>query len=232
VIDATEPIAAQDAHIAGYVWEAGKGLVVVVNKWDLVVPKDDHTLDFFTKKIQRELHFIREVPMLFTSALTRQRVRRILDLALDVKDLRVQRISTGELNKVIQDALKKHQPVSHSGKMLKLRYVTQVGISPPTFVFFVNDPEIVHFSYRRFLENQLREQFKFTGTALRLIFRSSREAPEVAFSRTNAGAPRKKASVSGQRSVRKTVTVRRGERAPRVSDTPGAGRIKRPTRTP
>jgi GTP-binding protein len=177
VVDATEPIAAQDAHIAGYVWEAGRGLVVVVNKWDLVVPKDDHTLDQFTRRIRSELHFVRDVPMLFTSALTRQRVRRILDVALEVKDHRVRRIPTPELNQVIQDAVRKHQPSSHSGKLLKLRYVTQVAIDPPTFVIFVNDPVLVHFSYRRFLENQLREQFGFSGTALRLIFRSSREAP-------------------------------------------------------
>ena len=185
VIDATEPIAAQDAHIAGYVWDAGKGLVVVVNKWDLVVPKDDRTVAEYTKNIQRQLHFIHDAPMLFTSALTRQRVRRILDLALEVRDVRGLRVPTAELNRVIREALQAHQPTSHSGRLLKLRYVTQVAVDPPSFVFFVNDPEIVHFSYRRFLENQLREQFKLTGTALRLFFRSSREAPP-----DTAGKPR------------------------------------------
>jgi GTP-binding protein len=179
VIDATEPLAAQDAHIAGYVWEAAKGLIVVVNKWDLVVPKDEHTIDAYTARIRRELHFIRDVPMLFTSALTRQRVRRILDLALQVSEERLRRVPTGQLNHTIQEALHRHQPMSTSGKLLKVRYVTQVAVAPPTFVFFVNEPELVHFSYRRFLENQLREQFGFAGSALRLHFRSSKEAPEL-----------------------------------------------------
>lgn len=187
VIDATEPLAAQDAHIAGYAWEAFKGLVVVVNKWDLVVPKDDHTLDQYTRQLQRELHFLKDVPMVFTSALTRQRVRKILDLALQVHAERVKRIATGPLNHVIQEALKRHQPMSSSGRMLRLRYVTQVQVRPPTFVLFVNDPERVHFSYRRFLENQLREQFGFAGTAIRLVFRSSREAPIEEPAASNAG---------------------------------------------
>ncbi|MDB5059877.1 MAG: ribosome-associated GTPase EngA [Chloroflexi bacterium] len=145
---------------------------------------------------------MRDVPILFTSALTRQRVRRILDLALEVKDQRVQRVPTGELNHVIQDALRKHQPMSHSGRMLKLRYVTQVAIDPPTFVFFVNDPALVHFSYRRFLENQLREQFGFSGTALRLIFRSSREAPETAAPSGKPGTARKRVASAGRTTVR------------------------------
>jgi GTP-binding protein len=224
VIDATEPIAAQDAHIAGYAWEAGKGLVVIVNKWDLVVPKDDSTLDQYTRRIRGELHFVRDVPMLFTSALTRQRVRRILDLALEVKDKRVQRIATGSLNNVIQGALQRHQPMSHSGKMLKLRYVTQVKTDPPTFVFFVNDPELVHFSYRRFLENQLRENFGFAGTALRLIFRSSREAPAIdpAGTRSGIGRARVVASnprkpVAGKGTARRTTEPRRAGSSARKS---------------
>lgn len=177
VIDATEPLAAQDAHIAGYVWDEAKGLVIVVNKWDLVVPKDDHTIDHYTRRLRNELHFLKDAPMLFTSALTRQRVRKILDLALQVRDERSKRVPTAQLNTVVGDALKRHQPVSHNGKLLKLRYVTQAQADPPTFIFFVNDPLLVHFSYRRFLENQLREHFGFTGTAIRMIFRSSREAP-------------------------------------------------------
>jgi GTP-binding protein len=215
VIDATEPLAAQDAHIAGYVWEAGRGLIVVINKWDLVVPKDDHTMAEFTRRIQRELQFVHDVPLLFTSALTRQRVRRILDLSLEVKDLRSRRVPTGELNKSMQEALQRHQTMSHSGKMLKLRYATQVATDPPTFVFFVNDPEIVHFSYRRFLENQLREQFSFTGTAIRLIFRSSREAPEEVFARPKMGGVRK-APVVAQRVPARGPAVSRGERGSRT----------------
>ena len=193
VIDATEPIAAQDAHIAGYAWDACKGLVIVVNKWDLVVPKDDHTLAAYTRRIRQELHFTHEAPMLFTSALTRQRVRRILEIAMGVREERLKRVPTGQLNSTIQDALRKHQPMSQNGKLLKLRYVTQAAVDPPTFVVFVNDPQLVHFSYRRFLENQLREQFGFSGTAIRMHFRSSREAPE----HTGPGKPR-----GGARSAR------------------------------
>jgi GTP-binding protein len=196
VIDATEPVTAQDAHIAGYAWDAGKGLVVVVNKWDLVVPKDDRSVAEYTKKIQRQLHFVHDAPIVFTSALTRQRVRRILDLALEVKDVRGVRVPTAELNRVIQEALQTHQPASHSGKLLRLRYATQVAVDPPTFVFFVNDPQIVHFSYQRFLENQLRERFKLTGTALRIYFRSSREAPGEAAGSAHGGGRRAPAAPS------------------------------------
>jgi GTP-binding protein len=177
VIDATEPPTAQDAHIAGYVWDASKGLVLVVNKWDLVVPKDEHTMAHYTRRLRQGLQFVHDAPIVFTSALTRQRVRKILDLALEARDERAKRVSTGRLNATIQDALRQHQPASYGGKLLKVRYVTQTQIDPPTFVFFVNDPTLVHFSYRRFLENQLREQFGFTGTAIRMFFRSSREAP-------------------------------------------------------
>jgi GTP-binding protein len=232
VIDATEPIAAQDAHIAGYVWEAGKGLLVVVNKWDLVVPKDDHTLDQFTRRIKSELHFVRDVPILFTSALTRQRVRRILDLALEVKDHRVQRVPTGELNNIIQDALRKHQPMSHSGRMLKLRYVTQVAIDPPTFVFFVNDPTLLHFSYRRFLENQLREQFGFSGTAIRLIFRSSRDAPETAAPRGKSGTVRKRPVSAGRTTVRKKIGDDAGPKKRQTGGTTIVRRANRPQPKP
>lgn len=199
VIDATEPLAAQDAHIAGYVWEAAKGLVVVINKWDLVVPKDEHTIDIFTNNIKRELHFLRDVPLLFTSALTRQRVRKILDLALQVRQERLKRVSTGQLNHVMAEALRRHQPMSSSGRLLKLRYVTQVAVDPPTFVLFVNDPELVHFSYRRFLENQIREQFGFSGTAIRLFFRASSEAPEHTPGQARAGSLRRAAPAADRK---------------------------------
>jgi len=207
VIDATEPVVAQDAHIAGYAWEAGKGLLIVVNKWDLVVPKDDHTIVAFTERIRRELHFTHAAPMLFTSALTRQRVRRILELAMTVREERLKRVPTGQLNSIIQDALRRHQPMSSSGSLLKLRYVTQAEVDPPTFVFFVNDPALLHFSYRRFLENQLREQFGFVGTAIRLNFRSSREAAD------QEGVPRRgsagKRQGSAGHSHAKTTSARR-----------------------
>jgi GTP-binding protein len=192
VIDATEPLAAQDAHIAGYVWDAAKGLVVVVNK-------DEHTVDRFTREIRRELHFLHDVPMVFTSALTRQRVRKILDLALQVRQERFKRVPTGQLNHVMAEALRKHQPMSQNGKLLKLRYVTQVAVDPPTFVLFVNDPELLHFSYRRFLENQIREHFGFGGTAIRIFFRSSSEAPDAARGQAGTGALRRAAAAGSRR---------------------------------
>lgn len=187
VIDATEPSTAQDAHIAGYAWDAYKGLVIVVNKWDLVVPKDEHTMTHFTRRLRRDLQFVHDAPVVFTSALTRQRVRKILDLALQVRDERMKRVPTGQLNATVQEALRRHQPASYGGRLLKVRYVTQTQVDPPTFVFFVNDPELVHFSYRRFLENQLREQFGFTGTAVRLFFRPSRAAPAQDGRRSGTG---------------------------------------------
>jgi GTP-binding protein len=180
VVDATEPATAQDAHIAGYAWDAGKGLVIVVNKWDLVVPKDEHTLDRMTKRLRQDLQFVHDAPIVFTSALTRQRVRKILDLALLVDRERRRRISTAQLNAAIQAALHRHQPASKGGHQLKLRYCTQVGSEPPTFVLFVNDPTLVHFSYKRFLENQLRAEFGFHGTAVRLVFRDSPSASSAA----------------------------------------------------
>jgi GTP-binding protein len=207
VIDATEPSAAQDAHIAGYAWDAAKGLVVVVNKWDLVVPKDEHTIDQYTRRLRHELRFVHDVPIVFTSALTRQRVRKILDLALQVRDERLKRVPTGQLNATIQEALRRHQPASHGGKLLKLRYVTQTQVDPPTFVFFVNDPKLVHFSYRRFLENQLRQQCGFTGTAIRMYFRSSREAP--------AGAHHVVASIKGARGSTTEAPAASRDAAPR-----------------
>ena len=185
-------------------WEAGKGLVIVVNKWDLVVPKDEYTILAYTERIRRELHFTHEAPMLFTSALTRQRVRRILELAMTVRDERLKRVPTGQLNATIQEALRKHQPMSSGGSRFKLRYVTQAEVDPPTFVFFVNDPALLHFSYKRFLENQLREQFGFTGTAIRLHFRSSREVA----TRGGQGAPARRYPIRRSEAVDRPVDRR------------------------
>lgn len=171
VIDATLPTTNQDAHIAGYVQEATKGVMIVVNKWDLV-EKDAYTADEFISNIRRDLHFIPYAPILFVSAVTKQRVTRIIEHALTINEERHRRVPTAALNDAVRDAMREHSPPSANRRLLKIRYVTQAEISPPTFVFFVNDAELVHFSYRRFLENRLRERFGFAGTAIRLIFRT------------------------------------------------------------
>ncbi|MBM3187438.1 MAG: ribosome biogenesis GTPase Der [Chloroflexi bacterium] len=174
LIDATEGVTAQDAHIAGYVLDEAKSVIVVVNKWDLV-EKDSYTLSAFEEYVRRELKFMPWVPVLFVSAKTGQRVSRILPLALRVQQERNARLSTSQINSVIRQATARRSPPTKSGRKLRIYYGTQVGVAPPTIVFFVNDKNLVHFGYQRFLENQLREAFKYEGTPLRLVFRSHRE---------------------------------------------------------
>ncbi len=178
LIDATEPLAAQDAHVAGFIQEHGKGLVVAVNKWDLV-PKDTHTMAQFERMIRDELKFLPYVPIVFISATTGQRIENVLDLALSIAQERRKRIPTGVLNETLRRALAKHQPPSFRGRQVKLLYVTQVAIDPPTFVVKVNEASQLHFSYQRFLENRLREQFGFFGTPIRIYLRG-REGRERA----------------------------------------------------
>lgn len=173
VIDADEGFTAQDQHIAGYVVEQGKGLVLVVNKWDLVT-KDHRTMDEFRKKAAEAFNFAPWSPLIFISALTGQRVNQIIEIALHVIGEREKRIGTGELNRLVRDAVAKHPPPSRAGKWLKFYYATQVGSSPPRFVFFCNEPRSVHFSYERYLENQLREEYRFDGTPIVLHFRGRR----------------------------------------------------------
>ena len=170
LIDATEGVTAQDAHIAGYVLEEAKGIVVVVNKWDLI-RKDAHTKETYTQHVRASLRFLDYVPILFISALTGQGVGQVLPTALRVREERLVRIPTAELNRIIQDAVARHAPPSKAGKRLKIYYATQASVDPPTFVFFVNDPKLVHFSYERYLENQIREHYGFLGTPLKLSFR-------------------------------------------------------------
>ncbi|MGI5835327.1 MAG: ribosome biogenesis GTPase Der [Chloroflexota bacterium] len=176
LIDASEGLTAQDAHVAGYVLDAAKGMILVVNKWDLV-KKGPTTTAEYTKRIRRELRFMDYVPLIFTSALTGQRVTKILDTALAIAKEREKRIPTSVINDAMQEAFAKHPPPSVRGKTLKLLYVTQAGIRPPTFVFFVNDPRLVHFSYMRFLENEIRARFGFVGTPIRTIFKPRSEKP-------------------------------------------------------
>ncbi|MBE7553833.1 MAG: ribosome biogenesis GTPase Der [Anaerolineales bacterium] len=174
LIDATDMVTAQDAHIAGYILEEAKSVVVIVNKWDLV-EKDTNTINEFTARIRNELKFLDYVPVLFISAKTGQRVPKVLPLALQVQEERLRRIPTGELNRLLREAIAKNPPKGAQRQRLKFFYMTQAGVDPPTFVFFVNDRTLVHFSYERYLENVLREQYGFLGTPLKLVFRSRGE---------------------------------------------------------
>jgi GTP-binding protein len=175
VVDATEPFTAQDLHIAGYVEEQKKGIVVVVNKWDLI-EKDTYTMDEYRALAAKELVFVPYAPIAFISAKYGQRVHQVVDLALEVVKERQKRVPTSALNKMLREAIANHPPSSKSGKLIKFFYGTQVDIEPPTFVFFCTDPKAIHFSYRRYLENQLREQFAFTGTPIRISFRGREDA--------------------------------------------------------
>lgn len=170
MMDATEGITAQDAHVASFILDEGCGVVVLINKWD-AIEKDSHMMQEYTRLVRQALKFLDYVPVLFISALTGQRVDRVIPTALMVQEARHYRISTGELNRLIQDAVAQHAPPSKGGKRLKFYYASQPEVAPPTFVFHVNDPQLVHFSYQRYLENRIREHYPFTGTPLRLIFR-------------------------------------------------------------
>jgi GTPase len=174
VIDSTEGFTAQDLHIAGYVEEQKKGIVIVVNKWDLV-EKDSSTMDLYRDEAKRQLDFLPYAPLVFISAKFGQRVPNVLEMALLVETERRKRISTSSINKLLRDSVAKHPPSSKPGKWLKFYYATQADVSPPTFVFFCNDPQNVHFSYKRYLENQIRDQFGFVGNPVRMTFRGREE---------------------------------------------------------
>ncbi|MEO8572083.1 MAG: ribosome biogenesis GTPase Der [Chloroflexota bacterium] len=171
VIDAVEGLTAQDAHVAGYIIEEGKGLVIAVNKWDLVEEKTDRTFDQYVEWIRAEVPFLDFAPIVSISAKTGQRVGRVIETAIDIWGERRKRISTGELNRVLLAATERTPPPPVRGHRPKLFYATQAAVAPPTFVFFASDASAVHFSYRRYLENRLREQFGFDGTPIRLVFR-------------------------------------------------------------
>ena len=171
VIDAVEGLTSQDAHVAGYAVEEGKGLVLAVNKWDLVEDKTDRTFDQYVEWIRNDAPFLEFAPMVSISAKTHQRIGRVLELAVDIWAERRKRVPTGELNRMLMAATDRTPPPLVRGKRPKLFYATQAAISPPTFVFFASDASSVHFSYRRYLENRLRETFGFHGTPVRLVFR-------------------------------------------------------------
>lgn len=174
VVDAAEGMSEQDIKICGYVHEQGKPSVIVMNKWD-AVEKDTYTVNTFNKKMQSDLKFMDYLVPVYVSALTGQRVDKILSLALEVYAQATKRVATGVLNDVITDAIVAVEPPSHNGKKLKVYYVTQSGVCPPTFVFFVNDAKLMHFSYQRYLENTLRKTFEFKGTPIRLVVRNRKE---------------------------------------------------------
>ncbi|MBR5114525.1 MAG: ribosome biogenesis GTPase Der [Oscillospiraceae bacterium] len=170
MIDARDGVTEQDTKVAGLVHEAGKASVVVVNKWDLV-DKDTHTMDKLRKDVMRDLSFMSYAPVVFISALTGQRVDRLFELIKFVNDQSATRISTGMLNNVLADATARVQPPTDRGRRLKIYYMTQTGVRPPCFVVFVNSAELFHFSYRRYLENQIRSVFGLEGTPIRMVVR-------------------------------------------------------------
>jgi GTP-binding protein len=185
LIDASEGLAAQDTHIAGEIQDQAKGVVVVVNKWDLAqaqrraeregkFPRPDEEIESaeaYRRIIAEGLKFIPYAPIVFASAKTGYHVQALLETVLNVADMRYLRVPTARLNELLQEAVRRHSPPITNTKALKIYYATQTRVNPPTFVFFVNDPQTVHFSYERYLENRLREAFGFKGTAIRLFFR-------------------------------------------------------------
>ncbi len=178
VLDAKDMLTEQDKKIIGYIHEAGKGLILMVNKWD-IVEKDTHTSVDFEKKIRDGLPFAPYVRILFGSGLTKQRIHKLGDLIYSVAEQQSMRISTSVLNDLLEDAKIINPPPAHAGKLAKIYYMTQVGIRPPTFVMFVNDVNLIHFSYVRYIENRLRESFSFSGTPIRIVVRSKRDGEEV-----------------------------------------------------
>ncbi len=174
VVDAEQGLSEQDVRIAGYVHEEGKASVLIVNKWDLI-EKDTHTVEKFKKDITCDLAFMDYVPMLFISAKTGQRVHRVMEAANAVLEQASTRISTGILNDIMGEAITMSEPPSVKGRRLRIFYTTQGGVKPPTFIIFVNDAELMHFSYKRYLENYIRKSFKLDSVPIRLIIRNKSE---------------------------------------------------------
>ena len=173
VIDATEPLTAQDMHIAGYIRQAVKGIVLVANKWDLV---EDQNIAEWNRHIRNQLKFMSYAPVVYTSAKFGQGTDKVMPQICEVYQERHKRLTTAVVNNVVQQAVAAHHPPRVGKRQLKILYVTQAEVNPPTFVFFVNDPKLVHFSYQRYLENKLRQVFGFVGTPLRLVFKMRGES--------------------------------------------------------
>lgn len=190
LIDAVEGLTAQDAHIAGYVVDEGRGLVVAVNKWDAVESKSASTFDQYVEWIRSEVPFLDFAPIVSISAVTGLRVEKVLEMAVDVWAERRRRVSTGALNRIVRAATERQEPPMVKGRRPKIFYATQASVAPPTFVFFARDAASVHFSYQRFLENRIRDEFGFLGTPIRLVFRE-RTAAQIDRRRTSAGPKRR-----------------------------------------
>lgn len=174
VVDAEQGITAQDTHIAGFIQDAWKSAIIVVNKWD-ALKKDARTMTTYTQHVRQQLNFFDYVPVLFISAKTGQRADQILPMALQVNEQRVRQVATSAINQVLRDAQDRHQAPTKGTRQLKIYYGTQVRTAPPTFMLFCNDPTLAHFTYIRFLENQFREKFTFLGTPLRFVLKPRRE---------------------------------------------------------
>ena len=174
VIDAVEGITEQDAKIAGIAHDRGKGILIVVNKWD-AIEKNDKTIYKYTNEIRNTLSYMPYAEIMFVSALTGQRLMKLFDRVDTIIENQTMRVQTGVLNEIMAEAVAMQQPPSDKGKRLRLYYITQVAVKPPTFVIFVNDKELMHFSYTRYLENKIREAFGFQGTSLKFIIRERKE---------------------------------------------------------
>lgn len=174
VIDASEGVTEQDAKIAGIAHERGKGIVIVVNKWD-AIEKNDRTMREYEQEVRRVLSFMPYAEIVYVSALTGQRLNKLYDVIDMVIENQTMRVATGVLNEIMSEAVAMQQPPSDKGKRLKLYYITQVAVKPPSFVIFVNDKELMHFSYTRYLENKIREAFGFRGTSLKFFIRERKE---------------------------------------------------------
>ena len=174
MIDATTGITSQDTHIAGFILDEWKSCVVLVNKWD-AIEKNNETMEEYTAKIKRELNFMDYVPILFISCKSGQRVDQVLPMALQVQEERLARLTTSTINEIIHSAQDAHPHPTHAGRALKMFYGTQVRSDPPTFLIYVNEPKLMHFSYLRYLENQIREKYSFLGTPIRIVTKGRRE---------------------------------------------------------
>lgn len=174
VIDAVEGVTEQDAKIAGIAHERGKGVIIVVNKWD-AIEKNDRTMREYESRVRQVISYMPYAEIMYVSAVTGQRLNRLYDMIDMIIANQTMRIATGVLNEIMTEAVAMQQPPSDKGKRLKLYYITQVSVKPPTFVIFVNDKELMHFSYTRYLENKIREAFGFRGTPLRFIIRERKE---------------------------------------------------------
>lgn len=174
IIDAEFGVTEQDKRVAGYAHEAGKAVIIVVNKWDLL-SKDNHTYSEYEKRMREELAYLSYAPVMFVSAVTKQRIFKLIEQAKFIAGEAAKRVPTGTLNDVLNEAIMLNQPPTDKGKRLKIYYMTQASVKPPTFVIFVNDKELAHFSYIRYLENHLRRNFDFTGTPVRFIIREKKD---------------------------------------------------------